>query len=80
MKNFIPAEDYLNLKKQAIALNRMLNTKEAALASLTTSYNDLINEIYLCRMNEVNALRNENERLTNLIEQYEKDWSKYKRI
>jgi len=73
MKNFIPAEDYLNLKKQAIALNRMLNTKEAALASLTTSYNDLINEIYLCRMNEVNALRNENERLTNLIEQYEKD-------
>lgn len=73
MKNFIPAEDYLNLKKQAIALNRMLNTKEAALASLTTSYNDLINEIYLCRINEVNALRNENERLTNLIEQYEKD-------
>lgn len=73
MKNFIPAEDYLNLKKQAIALNRMLNTKEAALALLTTSYNDLINEMYLCRMNEVNALRNENERLTNLIEQYEKD-------
>lgn len=71
MKNFIPANDYLNLKKQAIALNIILNTKEIALMQLTQAYNDLVNEISLCRMNEVDSLRNENERLTNLIEKYE---------
>lgn len=72
MKNFIPANDYDNLKKQALALNRLLNSKEAELSILTHDYNGLINELSLCRMHEVNSLRNENERLTNLVEQYEK--------
>lgn len=71
MKDFIPAEDYLNLKKQALALNTLLNNKENFLQHVQQQYGLLVNELSLLRITEVNALREENERLTNLLEKLE---------
>lgn len=68
MLEFKPAEDYLNLKKQALALHRIFISQEAELRMFKQYYYDLLNEIKLQRINEVEALRNENERLTNLLE------------
>jgi len=68
MRDFVPAKDYPNLLKQANALNRLLNTNEVYLSQLKQQYGVLLNEISLLRINEVNSLRDENEILTNLLE------------
>lgn len=71
MQDFQPAEDYLNLKKQAQALHRLCKTQESELSIFRKMYYDLLNEIKLQRMEEVNSLREENSQLTNLLEEYE---------
>ena len=71
MRDFQPAEDYLNLKKQAQALYSLCKTQESELSIFRKMYYALLNEIKLQRMEEVNSLREENSQLTNLLEEYE---------
>lgn len=68
MKPRNPAKNYEDLLKQFNALYTLAESKESQTSLLSAENEELRKELRKVNHEEINALRDENERLTNLLE------------
>ncbi len=68
MKPRNPAKNYEGLLKQFNALYTLVESKESQTSLLSAENEELRKELRKVNHEEINALRDENERLTNLLE------------
>lgn len=67
MTTFKPADNYSDLKRQALALNNLLNSKQAQISSMQKQIELLTQRLALCDQAALDAERSINASLTQSL-------------